>query len=86
LQIGELLAERVSFGRDAADDAMRRTQLLGHQVQMAIEGAEGRILIHAGHGFLGGLLFTARSFQGASGSVGLLARKTHDECIAGGSG
>ena len=86
LQVGELLAERVSLGRDAADDAMRRTQLLHHHVQVAIQGTEGGILIRAGHGVLGGLLLAARAFQRASAAVRFLARQTDDERFGGGSG
>jgi hypothetical protein len=48
LQVGELLAESVSFGRDAANNAMRRSQLLHHHVQMTIEGAQGGIVIRTG--------------------------------------
>jgi hypothetical protein len=48
LQVGELLAECVSFSRNAADDAMRRSQLLHHHVQMTIEGAQCGIVIRAG--------------------------------------
>jgi hypothetical protein len=48
LQVGELLAERVSFGRDTADDAMRRSQLLHHHVQVTIEGTQGGVVVRTG--------------------------------------
>lgn len=84
MQVGELLAERVSFGRDAADDAMGRSQLLHHHVQMTIEGAQSGIVIRAGHGRRGVLLLSAGSFQGASAAVRLLARQVDDERFGGG--
>jgi hypothetical protein len=73
LEVGELLAERVSFGRDAADDAMRRSQLLHHHVQMTIEGAQRRVVVRAGQGGRGVLLLPARSFQRPAATVGFLA-------------
>jgi len=39
LQISELLADRISFSRDPADDAVCHLQLLQHHVEMAIESA-----------------------------------------------
>jgi len=36
LQVSELLTERISFGRDPADDAVCRSQLLRHHVEMAV--------------------------------------------------
>jgi hypothetical protein len=38
LQVGELLTERVSFGRDPAEDAVGRFQLLHYQTQLTVEG------------------------------------------------
>jgi hypothetical protein len=43
-----LLTKRVSFGRDAADDAMCRSQLLHHHVQVTIEGAQGGVVVRTG--------------------------------------
>jgi predicted RNase H-like nuclease len=40
---------------------------------MTIEGAQGWIVIRAGHGSRGVLLLSARSFQRASATVGFLA-------------
>jgi hypothetical protein len=67
-----LLAERVSLGRDAADDAMCRSQLLHHHVEMAIEGAQSWIVISACHGCHRVLLFSTRSLQRVSAAVWLL--------------
>src|SRR5215212_8742478 len=45
LQIGELLTERVSFGRDPTDDAVGRCQLFHDQLELAVEGTQPGILI-----------------------------------------
>src|SRR5215203_4691160 len=45
LQIGELLTERISFGRDPADDAVCRSQLFHDQLELAVEGTQPVILI-----------------------------------------
>jgi hypothetical protein len=39
LQVGKLLAERVAFSGDATDDAMGRSQLVHHHIEMSIERA-----------------------------------------------
>jgi hypothetical protein len=44
LQIGQLLAKRIPFGRDPADKAMSRPQLLGHHIEMAIQRADHGIV------------------------------------------
>jgi hypothetical protein len=44
LQIGQLLAKRIPFGRDPADKAMSRPQLLGHHIEMAIQRADRGIV------------------------------------------
>jgi hypothetical protein len=47
LQIRELLAESVAFGRNSANHAMGRSQLLHHHIQVAVQGAERGIVRRA---------------------------------------
>ena len=78
-----MLAQCVSFGRDAADDAVGRSQLLHHHVEMTIESAQGWIVFRAGHGSRGVLLLSARTFQRAGSAIGFLARHTDNERFSG---
>jgi hypothetical protein len=75
LKVSELLAERVSFGRDAADDTVRCSQLLHHHVEMAVESAESGIPTRIRQGRRRVLLLAARSLQGVGAAVGFLARQ-----------
>jgi hypothetical protein len=69
-----LLTERISFSRDPADDAVCRSQLLRHQVEMAVESAEYRTVscfLQRGFGLL---LLSLRSLQSVRAATGFLAR------------
>lgn len=83
MNVGQLLAKSIPFGRDPADNTMSRSQLLHHHVEVAIQRAESGIGRRARQRGSGVFLLFARSLECAGPTIGFLAREVDDEGFGG---
>jgi hypothetical protein len=71
LEIGQLLPQRVPLGRDPANDPVRHRQLLHHEIQMAVERADGRAVLGGFDGLVREFLLAPDLRRGARAALAL---------------
>lgn len=74
-----MLPKSVAFCRDATDDAVSRSQLLHHHVEVAVQGAQSGVVLRAFQRRGRVILFPACSLEGTSSAVRFLSREVDDE-------